>query len=305
MSAVAEPSGRSDGCGARDVGRDPFERRDDARGRTGAGAAELFERLLAGAPRGRGGRRHRLVGVADGDDPRAERDLLAARDRPGSRSPSQRSWVERTSRATAPIAGAAARIRSPIRCALRMNSHSAWSSGPACCRIPSGTPILPMSCSSAARGDLVELLGAASAELGRRRPRRARPTPSEVLAERRLALAEGAQEHVAGLALGRGAAALLRVHAPVGEPERLGRVAASSGMNAAPKERSTSKPSPCSKRRRRRGDRARDLGVAGRRGGRTRRRRGGRRAAACATACELRPSRASSASPAGWPKVSL
>ena len=41
----------------------------------------------------------------------------------------------------------------------RMNSHSASSSGPGLRRIASGTAILPTSCSSAARRDLVELLG--------------------------------------------------------------------------------------------------------------------------------------------------
>ena len=53
-------------------------------------------------------------------------------------------------RATAPRPGIARRMRSPITGCWRMISHSRSSSGPGLCRISSGTPTLPMSCSSAA-----------------------------------------------------------------------------------------------------------------------------------------------------------
>ena len=92
---------------------------------------------------------HGVVGVADGHDAGAERDVLARQPVgvalavpalvAGAHEPCHRR-----------SAGAALRIRSPIDVWRRMNAHSSSSSGPGLSRIASGIAILPTSCSSAA-----------------------------------------------------------------------------------------------------------------------------------------------------------
>ena len=106
------------------------------------------------------------------------------------------------------------------------------------------------------------------------------------------------------------AVALVRVHAPVGELQRLGRRRRppSGSVDDAVRASSTSKPSPCSRSAPTAASTSASAPAgAGRRAARrTRRRRAGRRRRAPATAAASRsPSRASSASPAGWPKASL
>ena len=87
---------------------------------------------------------HRVEGITDRDDPRAERDLLACEAigvaaaaealvaRPNQRPP------------TGASAGAAARIRWPMIVWRRMNAHSSSSSGPGLSMIESGIATLPM-----------------------------------------------------------------------------------------------------------------------------------------------------------------
>ena len=116
-------------------------------------ALELLERLRRSSwPRGTGGstssprmRRTRAMireasGIASPDEPvrvaRAVPVLVARAD-------------DRRRRCGRP--GDARRIRSPTTVCWRMNSHSRSSSGPGLWRISSGTAILPMSCSCAAR----------------------------------------------------------------------------------------------------------------------------------------------------------
>ncbi len=145
---------------------------------------------------------HRLVRVADGDHAGAERDLLAGQAvGVALRRPSARGWSA-PARATGRRAGAAIRIRSPIRVWRRMNCHSSSFSGPGLFRIASGMATLPMSCSSAARATSSRssagmpssaATGAASAA-----------TSVDVVVQVGLALAHGRDQHVAGLVGGGG-----------------------------------------------------------------------------------------------------
>ena len=109
----------------------PTERLDDRGVELGrAVAPQLGEGLLTRA-RGVVGALgdHRVVGVADGDDARAEWYRLAG-EPVRIAGPSQRSWLERTRRATGRSAGAALRMRSPMIVCWRMRRHSLSLSGP-------------------------------------------------------------------------------------------------------------------------------------------------------------------------------
>ena len=112
-------------------------------------AAQLLERDL-GAHAGpvRPVRDHRVVGVADRDDARAERDALARAARPGSRSrPSARGSSARAARPRSARAPRV-RMRSPI---TRVRAHEgpllARSAGPACRGSSPGSP--PCRCRAA------------------------------------------------------------------------------------------------------------------------------------------------------------
>ena len=135
---------------ARQRGR---ERTDDLRVKLAAGAAPQLSQRVAGGTRGavRACARHRVVGVGDVHDARRAAGCRRragrsdTRGRRDARGAARRS--ECASRETGPTAGSG---RPRTGCCL-MTSNSAGVSGPGLPRMSSGTPILPMSWSSAPR----------------------------------------------------------------------------------------------------------------------------------------------------------
>ena len=116
-------------------------------------AQDLDERLVERpALLVRAAGQERVEDVADGRDAARERDLLAPRGRPGSRVPSQRSWwVQRDDLGELEQRrGRARQDRGPDRRVRRMTRISSASSPPGLRRTPSGMPILPTSCRTAA-----------------------------------------------------------------------------------------------------------------------------------------------------------
>ena len=91
---------------------------------------------------------HRLEGVGDGDDPRLDRDRLAAQPERVAVTV-ERSWWARTRHAGRRGRDALS-SRAPISGWVRISVHSSSVSGPSSNRIESATPILPMSCSTPA-----------------------------------------------------------------------------------------------------------------------------------------------------------
>ena len=115
-------------------------------------------------------------------------------------------------------------MRSPMIVCWRMYSHSSASSARGAWRIASGIAILPMSWSAAARRRVdqvgrveAELAADGLGELG---------DVVDVVAQVAVMLGGDAQQHVVhGLVDGAPAAALVRVHALVGDPQRVRGVA--------------------------------------------------------------------------------
>ena len=125
-----------------------------------------------------------------------------------------------------------------------MNAHSSASSGPGLFRIASGIASLPMSCSSAARS--VSSRPSVSSPNCDATAAVISVTPLDVVKQSRGAFGEQLDQHVADRrALG---AALVGVHALVGEAQRRVGLPASSGIRATPDEVVTSKPPPRSVR---------------------------------------------------------
>ena len=241
-SAGASPAS----CGTASAPISAANADDDPRVELRAGAAlELRDRLARpSSPRGRGARRssrrrrrRRRRCARRAGSPRR-------RVRRGSRAPSQRSWLARTSAATGASAGAAARMRSPMIVCWRMKPTRASSSGPGLVEDRVGDRHL---------ADVVQLGGAARS---RRAPRVGRPSRAADGAARLGDARRGAragrararcrtlQQHVARLAAGRGGRLSLCAYMRlVGEPQRLLASAASPG-SATRRRRRDVKPSP-------------------------------------------------------------
>ena len=187
---------------------------------------ELADRLRAGHRAAVGAvARHGVVGVADGDDARAERDR---RRRPGRRDSRRRRRARGSSArcaATPPSTGAAFRIASPVRVWRRMISHSALSSGPGLVQDRAGDDHL---------ADVVQVGGEARC---RRSPRARLPscsaterassaTQSECGRRSGACWSTHGEEQIARLPLRRDAVVvLLGVHALVDDAQRRRRVA--------------------------------------------------------------------------------
>ena len=203
---------------------------DDAHERLGQAGVELRARAATelldrvgvrrrGAVAAR--RDHRVIRVAERDDAGAERDLVACE--AVRVAAAVEALVARADEAAdRPSDGASPRIRSPISEWLRMNSSSASSSGPGLSRIESGIASLPTSCRVAAwricshsrlgqrerRGELAREIGDVGAVLAQAAP--------ALLPWRAAACRSPAP------VLRAPAGALVRVHALIGEPHRVG-----------------------------------------------------------------------------------
>ena len=162
---------------------------------------------------------HRLVGVAHGDDRGPRRDLGAAQPvGVAGAVPALVAWSARC-RATGRSAGAALRMRSPRIVCWRMNSHSVASRAAGLVEDRVGDADLADVVQLGGAGDLVDLL-AGHAEAARDGDRELGDLAG-VLAQVGLLGLHRAHEHVARLLAGARAPVLVRVHALVGELQRL------------------------------------------------------------------------------------